>query len=435
MPVEKHWQKFKAPEQGNPKAEIQEKTGAVLREGAAEKTASLFSRKNLEFFRKMPDDAKEIANKLYEGVYKTPGVNRIVGKMEIAYNQFWLDRHEGKAAKLKGEMQGIDLQTGALEQSKKEIYAVIENLRKQNVPGVEHLRLKLSDLDKQKTKIEAKKEKVQAKLEQRKAKMESYSKERDRVADKLIGRYEEKVKPLLKEWNNLSEQKDHLDLTAEVMGVKHKEQFAQLDDIEKRKLQIEDGLKRAGMSEKAVRKFAAVKALDETLKMCRERIEREKEIFAAEQTRINEKIAENNKKTKDYWIKRSEFVDVKERKPLKMEAQEKDKKESAPAESKMPVTVEIQSKEKKERHKTSSFLIAWNTRLEYLQKKSRENTAYGIVNPKEFLRITGLWANFYLDAADFKNILRKYYKLRKIPTDKLDKHLDEIFPQTIGKTE
>ena len=56
----------------------------------------------------------------------------MVGKLEIAYNQYWIDRHEEKAVEQKGRMDGFDVKIGALDHAKSEIESMIENLGNKN---------------------------------------------------------------------------------------------------------------------------------------------------------------------------------------------------------------------------------------------------------------------------------------------------------------
>ncbi len=55
---------------------------------------SFLSNENKSFFEKMSDKGIKIAGRVYKGLYDIPIINRVVGKLEIAYNQFWIDRHQ-----------------------------------------------------------------------------------------------------------------------------------------------------------------------------------------------------------------------------------------------------------------------------------------------------------------------------------------------------
>jgi len=82
---------------------------------------SVLSPENKNFLEKMSEEGIKIASQVYEGLYNTPHVNRIVGKLEIAYNQFWIDKYQQKAAKFKGKIDSLDLRIGAIDESKKKL--------------------------------------------------------------------------------------------------------------------------------------------------------------------------------------------------------------------------------------------------------------------------------------------------------------------------
>ena len=84
--------------------------------------------------------------------------------------------------------------------------------------------------------------------------------------------------------------------------------------------------------------------------------------------------------------------------------------------------------EDKERLKTLNYISGWNS---YLQEKYGKKLPGELIDPKDFLRSTRLSAEHKLDFKDFKNILTKYYKFRKIPADKLNKNIDKFFAEKI----
>lgn len=426
---------------------IENQEKAAEKAEASENTASVLSSENRILFRGMSEGGKKIANQVYEDLYKIPGVNRVIGKLEIAYNQFWINRHQEKSAQLKRKMDGLDLKIGTLDQSKKKIESIIENLRSQNLPGVESLQIKLQDIDRQKAGLLNEKDRVQSKFEARENKLKLYTNERDRVADKLIRHYEEKIEPMEAELERLSTAKDQIDLLIAVTEAKRKEQLTRLGDIEKKKTQIEEVLRQTGMSEKEIRKFEAIKQLDEVLVDIREgmRIEKENlEDLKRRKAEINKRVAKVDAKANPYRDKRQEFVRVKEGRPIKFDvaarqrsAEFKEEEEirahprseaeyeagsvlgGAEKESEVEESAAV-----KERLQISSFIGSWNTFL----KETYKNTAK-LIDEKDFLRATGLPAKYRLDFKDFKNILGKYIKYRKLPVGQFNRSIDVFFKQ------
>jgi len=250
-----------ASEPREPKVDLSEEAYA----GTTEETMACLSSVNQGFFGKMSEAGKKIANQAYEGLYKIPVVNRVVGKMEIAYNQFWVDRHEKKAVKFKGKMDVLDIQMGVLDQSKKEIGSVITNLKLEHTPGADSLQLRLKEMDQKKIKLLNKKDKIQSKFESRENKAKLYTNERDKIADRFIGRYNEKLAPMEKELDRLQTCKDEVDLSVDVMEARHHQFLAKLEGTERQKTEIEEALRRAGMSEGKIRKSVDIKTLEEVL--------------------------------------------------------------------------------------------------------------------------------------------------------------------------
>jgi hypothetical protein len=412
-----------------------------------EAVTTVLSSENQRFFHNIPERGRDFAGQIYETLHEIPGINRIVGKLEIAYNQFWIDRHQEKAIKFKEKMDGLDLRVGAFDQSKKEIESVIENLKSQNIPGVESLQIKLQDIDRQKAGLLNEKDKTQSKFEAGDNKLKLYTNERDRVADKLIERYEEKLKPMEVELERLSTFRDQTDMLITVAEERHKKQLAKLSDIEKEKTQLEKSLRRAGTSEKEIRKLDAIKQLDKVLADGRKKVRIEKANLARRKAEINEKIAKVDAKANPYRDKREEFVRVKEGRPIKIdvaarqrgvefkgveETQAHSRSEaayetgSASTEVERKSEIEEESVEDKEKLQTIVFISSWNTFL-----KETYNDTAKFIDAKDFLQETGLSENYRLDFKDFKNILGKYLKYRKLSVDQFNQSIDKFFEQKV----
>ena len=148
--------------------------------GAREQmTTSCLDANLLEPFQDMTERGKEIIGGAYEKLYDVPVVNRVVGKMGVAYKSFWLDRHEKKAANIKGKMDGFDMAVSGLNQVKQGLNANIEDLKRQNISGSEALQLKLKVLDKKMAEMQSKKDREQTKFEVQENGVKQFTNERD----------------------------------------------------------------------------------------------------------------------------------------------------------------------------------------------------------------------------------------------------------------
>lgn len=403
----------------------------------SERTAWYLNTDNQHFFEQMPQKARNIANQVYEGLYNIPVVNRVVGKMEIAYNQFWLDRHEEKAIKFKEKTEGLDIRIGSFDQSKAEIESAIIDLQRQNIPGIESLQVKLRDIETSKLDLLNERDKYQSKFEKKDNKVKLYTNERDRVADKLIDYYGENLEPMEKELENLETCMDRVDLLEAVMVARHREQSAKLTNIEKRKTQIEEALKNTGMSDKEIAKFEAIETLDDLLIEGRADMSNEKENLARRKAEINKRVAKVDANANPYRDKREEFLRIKENRPVKIEmagrkrgrdsnviettrGHTRGESEETALEREIEVpdteTVEI-SEEMTDQYEITQYVSGWNTLITERYKKEAPKKT---IDVKDFLKATGLREHFKLDSKDFVKIIEKYYKFRKIPTNTLN---------------
>jgi hypothetical protein len=420
---------------------------------AGENYSDILSTENQSRFSKMTEGAKNIANQAYEGLYKIPGVNRIVGKLEIGYNQLWADRHEEKAVGFKNKMDGLDLKNNALDEAKREIESVIKDLKEQNTPGVESLQLKSKVLDAQKTDLLNKKDKIQSKFESRENKNKLYINKRDAIADKLINRYEEKLNPMEKELERLQSCKDQADLQAAVMEVKHEDQLAKLQEIENKKTRIEEALRMAGTSENKIKKDAAIKTLNSLLEEGREKIRIEKQNISEKKYEIDQKTAKVDAKANPYRDKKDEFVRVKEGRPIKIDVPTRTREEFSSEKEEIQTHTRVEKQENTETYdngaststgyenynntyeKTETeknkgkmeiafYLSNWNV---YLPQVYDKNISNELINQNDFIKRTKLSGNYKLNSKNFKKIMLLYYKVKKIPTNKFNKHIEEFF--------
>jgi len=397
---------------------------------------------NQGFFSRMSQGAKNIASQAYEGLYKIPLVNRVVGRIEIAFNQSWLNRHDKKALELKNKMDGLDSQSEACVTSEKAIRAVIENLKQQNLPGVASLYSKLNDIDQKRLELLNKKDGMQSKCEMEKDMVKLYEYKRNGIADKLIEHYNLKLEPLTQDLETIQRCKDRLDLAIADMELKHEAKILELKNIENTKIESEKGLRRAGMSEREIRNFETVKALEEILKQGRKEMKSEKEKLARRKSEIDLKIFKINNKISPYKYKQAEFIRGKERKSginrqsaekqsgedenVVDETQSESNEHTEFKEQESPHTDEVEKNPKENIDQpTASFYISeWNNYLKNLREKSGKGMFIGeSLDQTIFLRLATVSEKDKLDFAEFTKNVVLYYKIRGIPTDNLDANL------------
>lgn len=398
-----------------------------------EKVESIFNAQNKNFFEKMSEKGKKVVSQIYEGVYKVPVFNRILAKLEIAYKNFWIDYYEEKNLKSKEKINDLKFSIEAWKKSKKEIENVIEDLKKQNMPGVSSLELKLREIDGKIIDLSNKRDKAQLDFEKTNNRMNSYKESRNKVVDRFIERYEEKLQPIQKELEKLENLKNKTDLAIAATEIKHKEILAKLDDIEKKKNQVEEALRKTGMSEKEIKNFGTVKELERILEEGRLKIRKEKEELLKRKGEIENKIMLANEKASLYINKKEKFIRIKNRENIREENEEnsistEDQKEKGIYEtydrdsSLKTEESSYEIMEKEERFELSDIIKNWNN---FLKEKYNEEAVN--IDLKDFLLATDLSEKQKLNFEDFKNILDKYLRYRKLPREQFEESIDAFY--------
>ena len=416
-----------------------EETGAETTAGdSGNMSGSFMNSENRDALRSFGDKTRDVLSSAYKGLYEIPVVNRVVGKMEIAYDQFWADRNEKKSIELKTEADGFDAGIKALDESRKEIKSVIEDLQNQGLSGVESLQLKLRELDDKEAVLSSKKDKIQSKFEERQNKVSLYTNERDKITDRIVSYYEGKIEPLERELNELETDRNQVSLDTSVMEMRHKELNKRIDKIEDSKKRTERSLGMSGMSKKDIDNFDAVKMIDNEIKNRRRQMMEGREAIKERSFEINRKITEIDAEANPYRDKREEFGRIKERRPLGVGLEKRKKKEVLENEEEVAIgtrdTESVDSFEATEEtpeeqvvHETDevleeevengeehlsieSHLSEWNKYLK--EEHGKRFTA--VIDSRDFIRLTRLRLNEQLDFSELRNILEKYYKLKKI---------------------
>jgi hypothetical protein len=241
---------------------------------------------------------------------------RIVSKMKMGYKQLMADFHEEKSVAAKTKMDTMDLKINALDESKKSILSIAEDLKKQGMPGNEKLLLKLRDLDRERDSLSAKKDKHQSKFEAKQNKVKMYTNERDAIAGKLIEHYDAKLEPMEKKLEELDSQKNELDMDVTVLEIKHSERENHLRSLEEKNKKLEASMKAAGLSESEIRRITKIS--NEQIITGRKEMKDEMEKISEHRAKINEKIAKAEKKANPYRDKREQYVRVTKDRPIKM---------------------------------------------------------------------------------------------------------------------
>jgi len=384
--------------------------------GQAGKNA-LRSSENQSFFSRISEGAKRIVNEAYKGI----GADRVVDKLKIVWNQFGIDRHQKEAVRFKSQIDGFSLRIDVLNQGKKKIESKIEELKQKNIPGVElSLQLRIQETEQQIARLLNDKNSAQLKFEERDSKIRLCANERDRVVDKFIERYEGKLRPMEAELEGLRTSRDQMDFSIKGAEIRHKEKLVELNDIEKKRNEIAGIFREIEMSEGEIRKDETMKQLEKEIRNGREKVRIEKENFVRIKAEVSGEIARIEAKTNLYRGKQQRFVNIKNGRPI----------DYKPVGNQIDPEKNPDSGQTKEENKESTksnerlaatYVNNWN---EFL--KGEYGAKAELLHEKDFLEGAGLSKNTGMDFGDFKDLLSKYLKYKKISVEQFNKSIDDF---------
>ncbi len=274
-------------------------------------TLSTFGERAKAFFGGMSERGKEVAQTLYEGVYKTPGVQRLAGKMEIAYNQFFVDRHEGKAINLRDQATSLSPRIEAVDLAAKETAAAIETLRSMGAPGLAGLERKALDFDQQKLDLLLNQKSLNQQADSRVGRMEQFKGKRDLIADRLIDIYGEKMSPIKEQLDSLGGNLQLAETQAELTREEHEQQLRDLTGLEGRRDKIAKLLGATGLSEKDVERHEVVNLIDKQIAAGREKVRVEDERMKRTLITLNGRVASTSQRVDGYRNRQQEFENLK----------------------------------------------------------------------------------------------------------------------------
>ncbi len=396
------------------------------------------------------EKGKKVAGKIYDGLYKIPGVKRVLGKMEIAYNQMFINRHEGRAVGFRERMDSTTKELEIWAGQKERIKGVIEDLKRKGI-STESMQLEIKKIERQEVKLMHAKNRDQDRVEKREEKSKLYTNRRDAVADKLINSYNEKIRPIDGKLEALQTGRDRVELQLAIMEAKHKEEAASLDEIKKQKEEMEDTYRMLNWDEKKISKNGVIRMLEKQLADGYGKMKTERGEIVRKMNKIDERISKLDKKANPARSRREDLIRIKEGRPIKFDVEERkgladltdretatihtregepreetddevESEESSAAEAEAEAEAE-ESREKVENWTMKELLESWNNHLDEKYKKEAVSEK---IDPKEFFKVMenmGSSQNAKVDGESFESILRTYCKFKKMPISKLNESI------------
>lgn len=416
-----------------------------------ERIAPIIENNNKSLWGKISGGAKEIMSNAYEGIYLTPGLNKVVGKMEIAYNQFWMDKKEGKAARLKDKMDSFGSQNDALESAKSEISKASSMLEEMGLPGVASNLRAEKKIETQISKNENKIDKLQGKIEDRENRIKLFANKRDAIADRLITHYEKKLSPIEGRLGVLEEQRNEIELLCISSEVQLDEQKARVKKIEESRAQIEAVYLKAGYSDKQIRKNDSIKMLNDQINSIYTGIQLEQAKIADKRKEINTKIAKINRKAEPYRNKKNNFIRVKNNRPIDFGLKERkyadewkgtEETEGHPREPGDDIyekqygyndsenNYEIVYKDMESFENLTeewNILVVRNSEhVKDEQGETRQSSEFLRIPPEEIIRATRMRPGSQMTRENFVRIVEQYYKVKKVAKPMYEKIINKF---------
>jgi hypothetical protein len=415
-------------------------------------TPATLSGRSREIYGSLNEGGKTFAASVFETLHKIPVVNRIVGKMEIAFKQFFINHHEKKATDLRVELDTFDRQISGLQDAKMGSLEMIEQIKRDGGLGSEKILLQIKIYDKKIAEAEAKRDKIQAETEERQNKILNYTNKRDQIADELIGNYEQKISPLERRLEDLDTQRAEMDLEKQLIEIENEEKKEKINELVEKRRKIERSLENAGFSERQIQKNPAIKEFDRQILEIENCIRNNRAEIKTKEIELSAEIAKVDQKANPYRDKRDEFVRLKQGRPIDLgietrtRAENPDSTENArghtrtespvesylaeeesPVESAPTERAEKENNPEKIKKTIREFVSKWN---EFIKNDARFN---GIkeINLNDFIdnlkkRRSVFGAEKQLTAKQFSAILGLYYKIIKSSRQELPNALNHF---------
>jgi len=158
-----------------------------------ESVKGFLSRNNLDSFEGLSDHGKKIATSAYETVYKIPGINKLVAKREIAWNQMWLDKREEKLAKIEEKASTLREKV-ADKQTNIDTATQLRELFSASDPGAaEKFAGQIAKQERSVATITAQLERNAALAKKQREGIGTLEAKRNAVAERMIGAYDDKI--------------------------------------------------------------------------------------------------------------------------------------------------------------------------------------------------------------------------------------------------
>jgi hypothetical protein len=259
---------------------------------------------------------------MYSGLRKMPATNRLVAKLEIAYNQGRVDKKERKQARLSSEYHSLDQRDAFLEDTQKIKDEAIGMIRAEGFVSKDMIKDK-KRMKKEQAELRYKKDKLQSKIEEKENEKNISANKRDACAERMIAYYNEKLGPIDARLKRLETKKDKVELICLGNEIKMGEIEDYIGDLENTKNKLIEKYEAFGYTEKAALRDSIFKEIDKQIEMHRSRIYSMTMENKIRREEVESQIAKQSKKAEPFRNRKNQFVRVKDNRPVDFEIQKK----------------------------------------------------------------------------------------------------------------
>ena len=390
-------------------------TEAASRSERINSLGSVLSSKGREFFKNMPENAKNIASQMYDGIYSIPGVNRAAARAETTWNQFWINRKQDRVIELNDKVREISRDEAILNESEAALAEALEDVRSAGFGSTAKIEKGLRQIASRKIELGEKKTKYEEKVRRKQESMTSFVEKRNEITDRMVSKYEERMRPLETKMENLSGLQDAIEFQITVMKVDHEEKMLEIAALSDRRTKVYEALRSAGQLD-TNGNHPALRPFDDVINAAKIKIAKAEAKANAKKQPIESKINKTKAKAEIYSARKREFTAIKERKLYVSET-------TSPTRSQENVGLEETRLEsgfaeeenlaESSRLSIGTFLDKWNEYLTDSVRDEKQRTSLTI-DKTEFLRGARWNDSKELDYEHFVKVVEGYYRIRKV---------------------
>ncbi len=248
----------------------------------------------------LSDSGKEFATKIFESIETQS--DKVLGRVGIAFNQFWIEKHEGKSTKIHEKIEGLDEKISKVDDSTSKISASIEVLKNRGI-NTDKFERQIENNRIKKEALTLKREQQQMRYENREEKKNLFVSRRNEIVDRLIGYQEERLNPINEKIKKMNNDIDKERFNLQIDRIKHIEREDDLNTITKTREEIREAYEESGMSKWRIRRNEALRDLDREIKSARKASDKESEEITKgreELLKKKEKVVKKEQKTIPY---------------------------------------------------------------------------------------------------------------------------------------